>query len=184
MELQVTAQNGDALYIDLVWVDGYLLATTRYGGAISSWSDDLALIDSYAHSQPDISGVTPDLVYLPLSNGPAIMIGGGVSGTIEILSLTDTGAFSLVADLGTQDWADDLSTATATVLGNGQIGIYGGFYTNEGLGRLRITTDADLTFSRSYVDQTRTFTQNMTAATTRHRRPPTFAWRPCRAPAA
>ena len=165
MDLVFAGQIASTAYTDLVLVDGYLIATTRYGGQIDSYDDTLAIIDTYAHQNSDVAGIEPNLVYLQLSSGSAILTGGGVSGDIQIVSVTD-GQFGQATNLGQFDWSDDLSVATATVLPNGQIGIYGGFYTGEGLGRLRITTEAELTLNRTYADQTRTFTQNITAATT------------------
>ncbi|OUD08266.1 hypothetical protein BVC71_13920 [Marivivens niveibacter] len=165
MDLVFAGQIASTAYTDLILVDGYLVATTRYGGQIDSYDETLTIIDTYALTHVDLAGIDPNLVYLQLSTGPAILTGGGVSGDIQVISVTD-GYFGQIVNLGQFDWSDDISVATATVLPNGQIGVYSGFYTGEGLGRLRLTTDAELTLSRTYADQTRTFTQNITAVTT------------------
>ena len=47
MDLVFAGQIASTAYTDLVLVDGYLIATTRYGGQIDSYNDTLTFIDAH-----------------------------------------------------------------------------------------------------------------------------------------
>ena len=86
MNIDYAGRAGAALYTDLVMIDGMLVGmlvgTSRYGGAIESWTSDLSQIDSLAHTRTDTAGGEAELTVVNFADGPALMTGGGAAGSL------------------------------------------------------------------------------------------------------
>ena len=121
MNIDYAGRAGAALYTDLVMMDGVLIGTSRYGGAIDSWTSDLSQIDSLTHTRGDTAGGEAELTVVNFSDGPALMTGGGAAGSLQLITVTD-GALSTAIDYGAFSWPSDITASTAVTLTSGRIG--------------------------------------------------------------
>ena len=121
MNIEYAGRAGAALYTDLVMIDDELIGTSRYGGAIESWTSDLTPIDSLAHTRGDTAGGEAELTVVNFSDGPALLTGGGANGSLQLISVTD-GTLSAVIDYGEFSWPSDITSSAAVTLASGRIG--------------------------------------------------------------
>jgi serralysin len=165
MNIDYAGRAGAALYTDLVMMDGVLIGTTRYGGAIDSWTSDLSQIDSLTHTRGDTAGGEAELTVVNFSDGPALMTGGGAAGSLQLITVTD-GALSTAIDYGAFSWPADITASAAVTLTNGRIGFYGGFWGEDGIARLQFAGNGALLGTGYTPDTTQSYAAGITAMTT------------------
>ncbi len=165
MNIDYAGRAGAALYTDLVMIDGVLVGTSRYGGAIESWTRDLSQIDSLSHSRSDTAGGEAELTVVNFADGPALMTGGGAAGSLQLISVTD-GALSTAIDYGEFSWPSDITASAAVTLTNGRIGFYGGFWGEDGIARLQFSGNGALLGTGYTPDTAQSYASSITAMIT------------------
>ncbi|NBQ51877.1 MAG: hypothetical protein EBU35_14805 [Marivivens sp.] len=165
MNIEYAGRAGAALYTDLVMIDDELIGTSRYGGAIESWTSDLTPIDSLAHTRGDTAGGEAELTVVNFSDGPALLTGGGANGSLQLISVTD-GTLSAVIDYGEFSWPSDITSSAAVTLASGRIGFYGGFWGEAGIARLQLSGNGTLLGTGYTPDTAQSFATGITAMTT------------------
>lgn len=165
MNIEYVGRAGAALYTDLVMIDDVLIGTSRYGGAIESWTTDLTQIDSLAHTRGDTAGGEAELTVVNFSDGPALLTGGGANGSLQLISVTD-GTLSAGIDYGEFSWPSDITSSAAVTLASGRIGFYGGFWGEAGIARLQLSGNGTLLGTGYTPDTAQSFATGITAITT------------------
>lgn len=134
--------------ISLVTLDGVeaLIATTRYGGTLTSWMADGALSaigTAVSHMRDDAAGAEPALAFISTATGTALVYGGGGTGALYTREVAPDGSLGARSSLGAPSGlkgADLAETLTVTLPDGTQV-VYGALCGKAGIGALRFDAD-------------------------------------------
>jgi Ca2+-binding RTX toxin-like protein len=152
---------------DLVWRDAdgssVLYATSRYGGgAITVWdmgpAASPALIDSAAYLRPEAAGSIPSLALVHTATGPALIAGGGVTGSLWRHATDAEGRITTGTWLGSLQGTlpGDLTETLSLTLADGRQAVYGGVAGAAGIARVVLTDQGALAEVRLTADSATT----------------------------
>jgi Ca2+-binding RTX toxin-like protein len=146
-----------------------LYATTRHDGEIIVWSltgNGLTRIDTAAHGRPDRAGSVAVLGELQTTDGPAILTGGGATGSLTLRPIEDDGQIGPARTLGTLgNVPGDLVDPETVRLTNGNSVVYAGTGSNSGIIRAYFRPDGDLVNAFRVGDSATTYAEQVTALT-------------------
>ncbi len=136
-------------------VNGAILyGTTRYGGTMAAWridKNEVKLIGSVQHQRPDGAGAIAGIAVLDLSDGKAVLTGGGTGGALALRPLGNDGSLGANISLGTTGIGGDLENTISVSLGANETVVFGAISGMSGIGRLHISGDGKV-LSSSRVD--------------------------------
>ncbi|WP_394155582.1 calcium-binding protein [Loktanella salsilacus] len=165
------AQAADVSHLsDLVIVDGQLYATSRYDGALESWtisSNGLSLRDTQDHRGSLRPGDIGWITALDLNGGTQLLTGGGSSGGLVLRDPANTGALPGGTDLpDTMNIYGTLQNTSTIALSNGNIVVYGGLAGQDGLAQITLDGAGHVLSKRLVPDLNRTYAADITATAT------------------
>lgn len=121
--------------------DGSLFSVTRSGGRIESWAvstNGLSARHARDLDGPTRAGAAPDLAFLDLGSGPALLATG--PGTARLHALSGSGAIGAGRSLPVSAWGVSAPVDTEVVaLPGGEWAVYGGLSDRPGIARLRLS---------------------------------------------
>ncbi|WP_386684956.1 calcium-binding protein [Loktanella sp. R86503] len=165
------AQAADVSHLsDLVIVDGQLYATSRYDGALESWtisSNGLSLRDTQDHRGSLRPGDIGWITALDLNGGTQLLTGGGLSGGLVLRDPANTGALPGGTDLpDTMNIYGTLQHTSTIALSNGNIVVYGGLTGQDGLAQITLDDAGHVLSKRLVPDLNRTYAADISGTAT------------------
>ena len=124
--------------LEIVNIDGtdFLFSTTRFDGGMQSWDIDdgsLDLIDTLAFHGGDLPGGTSTLMTVDIDGATGLLVGGGLSGDMQTITLNSDGSFDASTALGT---ATGFQYGITVILDSGTQVTYGSIAGQSGFARL------------------------------------------------
>lgn len=127
---------------------GMLYSTTRYGGALCSWSlsgNTLTAFASTSLLRPDAAGAVAQIGTMQIGSTSYLLTGGGRGGEMLLRPLNADGSFGQISSLGyLTQFSGDLIGLESVTLTNGTTVVYGGILGKGGIGQLAFDTSARL----------------------------------------
>jgi len=151
----VRAQAADVSHIsDLAIVDGQLYATSRYDGALESWTisgNGLSLRDTQDHEGSLRPGDIGWITALDLNGGTQLLTGGGTSGGLVLRDPANTGTLPGGTDLpDTMNIYGTVQHTSTVTLSNGHHVVYGGLAGQDGLAQIILDNAGNVVFKRLF----------------------------------
>jgi hypothetical protein len=143
----VRAQAADVSHIsDPAIVGDQLYATSRYDGALESWTisgNGLSLRDTQDHEGSLRPGDIGWITALDLNGGTQLLTGGGTSGGLVLHDPANTGPLPGGTDLpDTMNIYGTVQHTSTLTLNNGNHVVYGGIAGQDGLAQIILATRA------------------------------------------
>jgi hypothetical protein len=162
----VRAQAADVSHIsDLAIVDGQLYATSRYDGALESWTisgNGLSLRDTQDHQGSLGPGDIGWITALDLNGGTQLLTGGGTSGGLVLRDPANTGT-DLPDTMNIYGTVQHTSTVT---LSDANHVVYGGLAGQDGLAQIILDNAGNVVFKWLFSDFGNTYAAAITATAT------------------
>ncbi|MDA5095388.1 hypothetical protein O2N63_14970 [Aliiroseovarius sp. KMU-50] len=153
--VKTVSYTGDANrsnYSELLLIGEVLYATTDYDGQVEAWDlagGKLARFDTQQHTRSDYAGVSPSLAVLDTGAQPFLLTGGGSTGNLMRINLTEEGNLASYSSLGTvAEWGGDLGQVVSYNLSNGKVALYGALQGSPGIGQLLFDSTGTLSETR------------------------------------
>jgi Ca2+-binding RTX toxin-like protein len=167
----VRAQAADVSHIsDLAIVDGQLYATSRYDGALESWTisgNGLSLRDTQDHEGSLRPGDIGWITALDLNGGTQLLTGGGTSGGLVLRDPANTGTLPGGTDLpDTMNIYGTVQHTSTVTLSNGHHVVYGGLAGQDGLAQIIFDNAGNVVFKRLFSDFGNTYAAAITGTAT------------------
>uniref|UniRef100_UPI003561B6D9 calcium-binding protein n=1 Tax=Loktanella salsilacus TaxID=195913 RepID=UPI003561B6D9 len=167
----VRAQAADVSHIsDLAIVDGQLYATSRYDGALESWTisgNGLSLRDTQDHEGSLRPGDIGWITALDLNGGTQLLTGGGTSGGLVLRDPANTGTLPGGTDLpDTMNIYGTVQHTSTVTLSNGHHVVYGGLAGQDGLAQIILDNAGNVVFKRLFSDFGNTYAAAITGTAT------------------
>ncbi|MFT6445523.1 MAG: hypothetical protein ACJA1J_001775 [Sulfitobacter pontiacus] len=167
----VRTQAADGSHIsDPAIVDGQLYATSRYDGALESWTisaNGLSLRDTQDHQGSLRPGDIGWITALDLNGGTQLLTGGGTSGGLVLRDPANTGILPGGTDLpDTMNIYGTVQHTSTVTLSNGNHVVYGGLAGQDGLAQIVLSSTGNVVSKRLFSDLGNTYAAAVTGTAT------------------